>query len=83
MNECKAARAFRQMRSSKVAVDRMIHGAAKVDRKRLKELKAYERMPDQGDKLLLYLERERERRARYLREHSANREGDRNVSAKN
>lgn len=74
MNECQAARAFRQMRSSKVAVDRMIHGAAKVDRKRLRELKNYERMPDQGDKLLLYLERERERRARYLREHLPARE---------
>nr|DAI02012.1 MAG TPA: hypothetical protein [Caudoviricetes sp.] len=83
MSECQAARACRQMRSTKAAVDRMIRGAAKVDRKRLKELKNYERLPDQGDKLLLYLERERERRARYLREHSANREGDRNVSAKN
>lgn len=41
MNECKAARAFRQMRNSKVAVDRLIHRAAKTDRKRLKELKAY------------------------------------------
>lgn len=69
MNECKAARAYRQMRNAKVAVDRQIHRAAKTDRKRLKELKAYERLPDQGDKLLLYLERERERRARYLREH--------------
>lgn len=69
MNECKAARAYRQMRNSKVAVDRLIHRAAKTDRKRLKELKAYERLPDQGDKLILYLERERERRARYLREH--------------
>lgn len=68
MNECKAARAYRQMRNSKVAVDRLIHRAAKTDWERLKELKAYERMPDQGDKLILYLERERERRARYLRE---------------
>lgn len=74
MNECKAARAVRMMRNTKVAVDRMIHGAAKVDRKRLKELKNYERLPDQGDKLLLYLERERERRARYLREHLPARE---------
>lgn len=74
MNECKAARAVRMMRDTKVAVDRMIHGAAKVDRKRLKELKNYERRPDQGDKLLLYLERERERRARYLREHLPARE---------
>ena len=57
------------MRNSKAAVVRLIHRAAKTDRKRLKELKAYERMPDQGDKLILYLERERERRARYLREH--------------
>ena len=68
MNECKA-RAYRQMRNSKAAVDRLIHKAAKTDRKRLKELKAYERMPDQGDKLILYHEREQERRARYLREH--------------
>lgn len=74
MNECKEARAVRQMRSSKVAVDRLIHRAAKADRKRLKELKAYERLPDQGDKLILYLERERERRARYLREHLSARE---------
>lgn len=74
MSECQAARACRMMRNTKVAVDRMIHGAAKVDRKRLKELKNYERLPDQGDKLLLYLERERERRARYLREHLPARE---------
>ena len=74
MSEYPAARACRMMRDTKVAVDRMIHGAAKVDRKRLKELKAYERLPDQGDKLLLYLERERERRARYLREHLPARE---------
>ena len=69
MSEYPAARACRMMRDTKVAVDRMIHGAAKVDRKRLKELKSYERLPDQGDKLILYLERERERRVRYLREH--------------
>ena len=43
-------------------------------RRRLSILAAHPEREDSGDKLLLYLERERERRARYLREHLTARE---------
>ena len=42
---------------------------AAAHRRRRSVLAAHPEREDSGDKLLLYLERERERRARYLREH--------------